>query len=109
MFEEILQGRYERWHGLQPQPTLKELVEWLGPALVHPHEQRNRIVTRFSVIGIERPTAPLNLEAWIPLGSREVAILEIEDPVCVDIEATLDAMGKPETILEERRLAAEYL
>ena len=109
MFQEILRGQYERWRGLTRLPTLEELAESLAPSSVHSPSQRNRIATRYSVIRIERTVPPTNLEAWIPIGTRTVTILEVEDPVCLDIESTLDAMGKPEIFLEDERLHASYL
>lgn len=109
MFEEILQGSYERWHGLSPQPTLEELCRWLGPAVVQSQQPRDRIASRYSVVQIERRTAPFKVEAWIPFGAREIAIVEVEDPVCSDIERTLEAMRQPEIVLENQRLAADYL
>lgn len=108
MFDEILQGHYERWQGL-PKLTLEDLSRWLDPAVVHPAQQRNRIATRYSVVRIERRNAPLHLEAWIPVASQEIAIVEIEDPVCPDIESTLESMGQPEIVLENQRLSADYL
>jgi len=109
MFREILRGRYEHWHGLAPPPTLEEITESLAPAVVRSRQERNRVATRYSVIRIERTVPPADLEAWIPIGTRTVTILEVEDPVCPDIESTLDAMGKPEIILEDQRLSAFYL
>jgi len=109
MFGEILTGSYERWHGLDPRLTLEKLAKLIGPVVVHAPEQRNRIATRYLVSRMERRAPPFNLEAWIPFGSRQVAIVEVEDPVCVDLQSTLDAMGVPETILEDQRLSTDYL
>jgi len=109
MFEEILQGRYEQWNGLPTQLTLEDLSRRLAPADLHPPQPRDRIATRYSVIQFERRSAPRLWEAWLPFASQEVAIVEIEDPVCSDIEATLAAMGKPEIILENQRLSADYI
>ncbi|HUI83238.1 MAG TPA: hypothetical protein VL240_03395 [Candidatus Binatia bacterium] len=109
MFEEILQGRYEQWQGLAPHLTLEDLSRWLAPAVLHPPRQRDRIATRYSVVQIERRSAPCLWEAWIPFASHEVAIVEVEDPLCSDIDATLEAMGKPETVLDDQRLSADYL
>jgi len=109
MLEGIVTGHYELWRGLDPQPTLQQLAASVGPITALPPQAMNRIATRFLVSRIERHAPPFHLEAWIPIDSDQIAILEVEDPVCADVESTLSKMGPPETILQDQRVSAEYL
>jgi len=109
MLDAVLRGDYQSWHGLSPEPTLEEFAQSIGAAVIQPPRQRDRIATRYSVFAIERGDPPTRLEAWSPIGTSRISIVEIDDPVCPDIEPVLEAMGEPETILEDRRLSPDYL
>jgi len=109
MFDAILRGDYQDWHGLSPEPTLKRFSGYVGAAVIHEPKQRDRIATRYSVFAIERPTPPTSLEAWSPIGTGKISIVEINDPVCLDIEPVLEAMGEPEVVLEDKRLSPDYV
>jgi hypothetical protein len=105
----VLRGEYQNWDGLVPEPTLEEFAARVGAAMIHAPQRRDRIATRYSVYAIERAAPPARLEAWSPTGTRRISIVEIDDPVCPDVEPVLDAMGEPEIRLEGARLSADYL
>jgi hypothetical protein len=109
MLDAILRGDYRSWRGLSTEPTLEELSRHAGAAAIHGPKQRDRIATRYSVFAIERATPPTSLEAWSPIGTDRISIIEINDPACSDIEAVLQTMGEPEILLEGKRLSADYL
>jgi hypothetical protein len=109
MFDDILQGHYEGWTGLAPQPTLEEFLLSVAPAVIHASQEKSRIATRYCVSEIQRATTPTSIEAWSVVGSQEVSIIELGDPPCPYIDLTLDAMGVPELTLEDKRLSAGYV
>jgi hypothetical protein len=109
MFDDILQGHYEGWTGLVPQLTLEELVLSVAPAVLHESREKSRIATRFRVSEIQRTTTPLSIEVWSVVGSQQVSIVELDDPLCLDIDLTLDAMGAPELTLEDKRFSVGYV
>ena len=109
IFDAILRGHYQNWQGLSPEPTLEELAESIGPAVIQTPRQRDRIATTYSVFAIEREAPPTRLEAWSPRGTGRIAIVEIDDPVCADIEPVLEAIGEPEIVLDDKRLSPDYL
>ncbi len=109
MFGDILQGHYEGWTGLVPQPTLEELILSVGPAVLHATQEKNRIATRYRVSEIQRATAPASIEAWNVVGSQEVSIIELEDPPCPNIDRTLAALGAPDLKLRDKSFSPGYV
>jgi hypothetical protein len=109
MLDAILRGDYLSWHGLSTEPTLEEFARHAGAIAIHRPKQRDRIATRYSVFSIDRAIPPTSLEAWSPIGTDRISIIEINDPVCPDIEAVLETMDEPEVLLEGKRLSADYL
>lgn len=107
--EAVLRGDYQNWHGLVPEPTLEEFAARVGAARIHAPQRRDRIATRYSVCLIERASPPARLEAWSRIDTNRISIVEIEDPVCTDIEPVLDALGEPDIRLEDVRLSSDYL
>jgi hypothetical protein len=108
VFNEILLGKFEAWHGMQALLTIEDLAKRISARVVQPPSERTRISSRYMVYELHRPTSPAKCEAWILATTAQVAILEIEDPVCPDIEATLTALGPSDIILKDQRLSADY-
>jgi len=106
--DDVLRGEYQLWHGLEPEPALEELAARVGAIRVDAPQRQVRIATTYSVYTIQRATAPVRLDAWSPLGSGRISIVEIDDPVSTGIERVLDEMGEPEAHLDDVRLSAEY-
>lgn len=109
MFADILEGHYQGWTGLLPQPTLQEFLSSMAPAAIKASQEQSRIATRYRVSEIQRTVAPLTVEAWSVVGSGQVSIIELYDPLCPNIELTLDTMGAPELTLEDQRFTAGYV
>jgi hypothetical protein len=109
MFGDILQGRYEGWTGLVPQPTLEELILSVAPAVIHATQEKTRIATRYRVSQIQRATTPASIEAWSLVGSQEVSIIELEDPPSPNIDLTVEALGVPELKLGNKRFSPGYV
>jgi hypothetical protein len=109
MVDAILQGNYQDWRGLCPQPTWEEFAAALGATAVQGPKERTRIATRYGVFAIERAAQPTSIDAWSPIGTDRITIAEINDPVCRDIEDVLNQMGKSESVLEDQRLSPDYV
>ena len=109
-FDSVTSGRYEDWPGLPPALTLAVLEQEFGGVVrARAPVARNRTFHRFTVTSFERSAAPVNIEAWVPAGSDHVFLVECMAPSSAGIEATLQAMGDPDLVLEGRIPNAAYL
>ena len=109
MLSKVLAGQYEKWQGLPPHLAVDQLARKIGATQALASVERNRIASRFRVYALQRANVPKEFAAWVPIGEDSVAIVEIEDPVCADVERTLAELEAPEAALDNERLAIGYV
>ncbi len=109
-FDSVISGRYEEWPGLPPTLSVAALEkEFGGVVRIGAPAARNRTFHRYTVTSFERSGAPVNVDAWVPVGSDHVFLVECASPPGARLESTLHAMGGPDLVLEDRLHSPKYL
>jgi hypothetical protein len=108
---EALSGQLRAWDGLSSESeTVERILEVIQPVTrVHPPVAGERENRRFQVIVVERGALPSRVELWCLKNETHVTLVEYEDPLVNDIEATLQNFGPPEWTLEDKRFAPAVL
>jgi hypothetical protein len=98
-----LRGELAGWRGLGKE-SLESLTEALAPvdAVAGPTYAERRL-GRFDRYVLTRPTAPAEVQIWIPGGDTRAALVEWDDPEIGDVDALLDGLGEPDEIQHNQR------
>ena len=105
--QSVLQGDLTGWRGLPDDLTRATLAEALAPVTrVGPSEERVRTYQRWTATPVERAVPPEQVEAWAVFGQAAVSLLEWDDPPVTDLPATLESLGSPDLLLQDRRFVA---
>lgn len=106
MFENVLRGDFEGWHGLPEGTDLDSILAALRPLdSVAPPVERVRGVRRFLVVDVTRTLAPRNVEIWCDIDGRTVLAVDIDHPG-IDPAQLAMQLGPPELTLPDRRFAS---
>jgi hypothetical protein len=107
---EALSGRLTAWRGLWASETVERLLDMLQSVVrIHPPIASERENRRFHVTLVERSAPPVRIQLWCLDDQPHVTLLEYDDPLINDIEATLQNFGVPEWTLEDKRFAPASL
>jgi hypothetical protein len=96
-------GELADWSGLGSE-TIESVLAALSPVTgVQGPEDRERRIGRFAHYQIARSTPPSAVEVWIPVGAKEVALIELDDPAIGDVDRVLDQLGRHELVERGQR------
>jgi hypothetical protein len=106
--DDVLRGDLGAWRGLAPDETVAGLGARLGRLTgIRAAGAAQRGSRRYMVSVLERDEPPREIEAWVELGSQQIAILELDDPAVADLDGTLARLGSPDLVLADRRFVPD--
>lgn len=97
-------GDLRDWQGLAATETVQSLTDQLAPvSSTSKPVEKARLRRRYQVTNLTRNAAPRTVEAWVPVGSNQVSLIEVDDPVVKDLDGLLETFGSPDLLLSGKR------
>lgn len=99
-------GRLTDWRGLIGTETIKTVSEALQSLKqARPAVESERMTKRFRRSVFDCNTPPVQVEAWVLCSQEHLTLVEYNDPVVQNLEESLQVLGTPELVLENKRTA----
>lgn len=99
-----IEGDLRNWRGLAATETVQSLTDQLAPLSKTGNPvEKARLQKRYQVTSLTRKATPKSLEAWVLVGSKQVSLIEVDDPVVNDLDGLLESFGSPDLLVSGKR------